>query len=45
MFPAGIYIGTVEEIESDKYNLSKIVYIKTSQNFNDVHYVTVLKVK
>lgn len=45
MFPAGIYIGTVEKIESDKYDLSKILYIKTAQNFNDVHYVTVLKVK
>ena len=36
---------TVEKIESDKYNLSKTVHIKTYQNFNDVHYVTVLKVK
>ena len=45
MFPAGIYIGTVEKVESDKYNLSKTVYIKTYQNFNDIHYVTVLKVK
>ena len=45
MFPAGIYIGEVEEVESDKYNLSKIIYIKTKQNFNDMHYVTVLKVK
>ena len=45
MFPSGIYIGTVEKIESDKYNLSKIVSIKTSQNFNDIHYVTILKVK
>ena len=44
-FPAGIYIGTVEKIESDKYNLSKTVHIKTYQNFNDIHYVTVLKVK
>ena len=44
-FPGGIYIGTVEKIESDKYNLSKNVYIKTYQNFNDIHYVTVLKVK
>ena len=44
-FPAGIYIGTVEKIESDKYNLSKTVYIKTYQNFNDIHYVTVLKAK
>lgn len=45
MFPAGIYIGEVEDIKNDKYNLSKTVYIKTKQNFNDVHYVTVLKVK
>lgn len=44
-FPAGIYIGTVEEIKKDKYNLSKTVYIKLNQNFNDIHYVTVLKVK
>ncbi|MBQ9019292.1 MAG: rod shape-determining protein MreC [Bacilli bacterium] len=44
-FPGGIYIGTVAKIESDKYNLSKTLYIKTNQNFNDIHYVTVLKVK
>ena len=44
-FPAGIYIGTVEKIEKDKYNLSKTIYIKLSQNFNDIHYVTILKVK
>ena len=45
MFPSGIYIGTVKDIKSDKYNLSKTVYIKTNQDFNDIHYVTVLKVK
>ena len=45
MFPAGIYIGEVQEIQNDKYNLSKIVKIKTKQDFNDIHYVTVLKVK
>ena len=45
MFPGGIYIGTVEKVESDKYNLSKTVYIKTYQNFNDIHYVTILKEK
>ena len=44
-FPGGIYIGTVEKVEKDKYDLSKTVYIKTSQNFNDIHYVTVLKEK
>ena len=43
-FPAGIYVGQVKEIKSDKYNISKIVYIKTNQDFNDLHYVTVLKV-
>lgn len=45
LFPAGIYIGEVAEIKNDKYNLSKTIYIKTKQNFNDIHYVTVLKVK
>ena len=44
-FPGGIFIGTVEKIEKDKYDLSKTAYIKTSQNFNDIHYVTVLKEK
>ncbi len=45
MFPAGIYVGEVEEITSDKYNLSKTLSIKTKQNFHNIHYVTVLKVK
>ena len=45
MFPAGIYIGEVEKVENDRYNLSKTVFIKTYQNFNDIHYVTVLKEK
>ena len=45
MFPEGIYVGTVEKVDNDKYNLSKILYIKTNQDFNNIHYVTVLKVK
>ena len=45
MFPAGIYVGVVEDIKSDKYDLSKTLYIKTSQDFNDIHYVSVLKEK
>ena len=44
IFPGGIYVGVVDKVESDKYNLSKIIYVKTMQNFNDIHYVTVLKV-
>ena len=42
VFPGGIYIGTVEKIESDKYGLSNNIYIKTKQDFNNIHYVSVL---
>lgn len=45
VFPRGIYIGTVKKVESEKYNLSKIAYIKIDQDFNNIHYVTVLKDK
>lgn len=45
LFPGGIYVGTVEKIKSDKYDLSKTLYIKTAQDFNNIHYVTVLKEK
>lgn len=45
VFPGGIYIGTVAKIENDKYNLSKTLYIKTEQDFNNIHYVTILKEK
>ena len=43
MFPRGIYIGKVEAISIDKYGLSKTLSIKTNQNFNSIHYVTILK--
>ena len=43
MFPRGIYIGEVETVTNDKYGLSKTLGVKTSQNFNNIHYVTVLK--
>lgn len=45
MFPGGIYVGEVVKISSDKYDLSKTLYIKTNQDFNNIHYVTVLKEK
>lgn len=45
LFPRGIYIGTVDKIDSDKYHLSKTLYVKTSQDFNQLHYVTILKEK
>lgn len=42
MFPRGIYIGVVETITNDKYGLSKTLGVKTSQDFNNIHYVTIL---
>ena len=42
VFPTGIYVGEVVKQETDKYELSKILYIKTKQDFNNIHYVTVL---
>ena len=42
VFPGGLYIGVVEKIENDKYDLSKTIYIKTKQDFDSIHYVTVL---
>ena len=43
VFPRGIYIGKVESVSLDKYGLSKTLAIKTDQNFNSIHYVTILK--
>ena len=43
MFPRGIYIGEVKTITNDKYGLSKTLGIITNQNFNNIHYVTILK--
>ncbi len=43
--PRGIYVGVVKKQENDKYNLSKTVYLKTGQDFNSIHYLTVLKEK
>jgi len=43
MFPRGIYIGTVKDIKNDKYDLSKTLYVETKQNFDEIHYVTVLR--
>ena len=43
MFPRGIYIGEVKKVTNDKYGLSKTLGVKTTQDFNNIHYVTVLK--
>ena len=43
--PRGIYIGSVKTQKNDKYNLSKTIYLETGQDFNNIHYLTVLKEK
>ena len=45
VFPSGLYVGEVIGEEKDSYNLTKKVYVKTKQDFDGIHYVTVLKGK
>lgn len=45
VFPSGILIGTVESITTDSYDLSKIINVKPSANFDDINFVTILKRK
>ena len=43
--PQGIYIGNVVSSETDSYDLSKTVYVKSEQDFSSINYVTILKEK
>ena len=43
--PKGIYIGKIQRIEKDNYNLGTILYAETNQDMNDINYVAVLKNK
>lgn len=45
VFPSGILVGTVESITTDSYDLSKIINVKLSANFDDINFVSVLKRK
>ncbi len=42
IFPSGILIGKVVSVESDKYDVSKIINVEPSSNFNDFRFVNVL---
>lgn len=41
-FPSGILVGYVEKIESDNYNISKILHVRVNQDINNIKYVAVL---
>ena len=43
IFPSGILIGKVSEANTDNFELSKIIYVKTDVNYDNIEYVTVLK--
>ena len=45
IFPSGLMVGTVEKVTTDNFDLSKVVEVKASVDFNDLDYVTVLKRK
>ena len=45
IFPSGILIGTVSEITTDEYDLSKIILVKPIADFDDINYVAILKRK
>ena len=42
IFPSGIIIGKVKGIKKDKYDVSKIIEVEPSSNFNEIRFVNVL---
>lgn len=45
VFPSGLMIGKVKGVTTDNFDLSKVVEVKSSVDFNSIDYVTVLKRK
>ena len=43
IFPSGILVGSVLSVTTDNFDLSKIVKVKSSIDFNDISYVAVVK--
>lgn len=43
LFPSGILIGTIKNVTYDNYELTKVVEVTPSVDFNDIEYVSVLK--
>lgn len=45
VFPSGILVGKVASIETDQFDLAKIVKVKSDVDFDHINFVTVLKRK
>ena len=43
LFPSGIMVGKVKNIETDNFDLAKIVEIESAVDFNDLSFVTILR--
>lgn len=43
VYPAGVYIGEVLDILNDKDDLSKVLKVSISNNFNNIRYVNVIR--
>ena len=43
IFPSVILVGKVVSIDTDNYDLAKIIKVKSNVNFNDINIVTILK--
>lgn len=43
LFPSGLLIGKVKGIVTDNFDLSKVLEVKASVNFNDLDYISVVK--
>lgn len=43
LFPSGILIGTIKNVIYDNYQLTKVVEVTPSVDFNNISYVSVLK--
>ena len=42
-YKAGIFVGYVAKIESDEYNLGKILYVKQDIDLNNIKYVSIVR--
>ena len=43
IFPSGLLVGYVDSVETDNFDLSKVVKVKSGVDFNDIGYVTLVK--
>lgn len=43
LFPSGILLGTIKKVTLDHYELTKVVEVTPSVDFDDINYVSVLK--